>query len=133
MDASLEDQKQDTHGDRYDRTRPTAVPNVRGRAAEEINDEGETTRLLQDEPDTLTSCSDFKGSIAGVYSLAGGVGILLLTKLGGYLFDNLSPVAPFYMLSSFNALLLIVGIACGISGTTSGDKFLKAGVHADHA
>ena len=31
-----------------------------------------------------------KGSIAGVYSLSGGAAILLLTKLGGYLFDNFS-------------------------------------------
>lgn len=60
------------------------------------------------------SLSYLKGSIAGVYSLAGGAGILLLTKLGGNLFDSLSPTAPFYMLSLFNGLLLIVGILCGI-------------------
>ncbi|KAL6404065.1 hypothetical protein AUP68_13443 [Ilyonectria robusta] len=47
-----------------------------------------------------------KGSIAGVYSLCGGVAILLLTKLGGYLFDKLSHGAPFYMMAIFNAILL---------------------------
>jgi hypothetical protein len=36
------------------------------------------------------SRSHLKGSIAGVYSLSGGAAILLLTKLGGYLFDSLS-------------------------------------------
>lgn len=61
------------------------------------------------------SQNHLKGSIAGVYSLAGGVGILLLTKVGGLLFDNVSPVAPFVMISAFNFLLLAAGIASGIS------------------
>lgn len=56
-----------------------------------------------------------KGSIAGVYSLAGGVGILLLTKVGGLLFDKVSPVAPFVMISVFNFLLLAAGIVNGVS------------------
>lgn len=47
-----------------------------------------------------------KGAIAGVYSLSGGVGILLLTKLGGVLFDKTSTGAPFYMLAGFNGVLL---------------------------
>jgi nitrate/nitrite transporter NarK len=47
-----------------------------------------------------------KGAIAGVYSLSGGVGILLLTKLGGVLFDKTSTGAPFYMLAGFNGILL---------------------------
>ena len=55
-----------------------------------------------------------KGSIAGVYSLAGGVGILLLTKVGGLLFDKVSPVAPFFMISVFNFLLLAAGVVSGI-------------------
>lgn len=55
-----------------------------------------------------------KGSIAGVYSLFGGAGILLLTKLGGFLFDRVSTGAPFYMLAGFNAILLLVGLICGI-------------------
>lgn len=58
---------------------------------------------------------NLKGSIAGVYSLAGGIGILLLTKAGGVLFDRVSSVAPFAMLAGFNLLLLIVGIGQGVS------------------
>ncbi len=57
-----------------------------------------------------------KGSIAGVYSLAGGIGILLLTKLGGVLFDT-NRSAPFMMLSLFNAILLLAGIGCGLLTT----------------
>ncbi|KAI1282404.1 hypothetical protein F5Y07DRAFT_352418 [Xylaria sp. FL0933] len=51
-----------------------------------------------------------KGSIAGVYSWCGGAAILLLTKLGGYLFDALSTGAPFYMMALFNAVLLVVSL-----------------------
>ncbi|KAH0173944.1 major facilitator superfamily MFS-1, partial [Aureobasidium melanogenum] len=54
--------------------------------------------------------SQLKGTIAGVYSLAGGIGILLLTKLGGVLFDKTSTGAPFYMLAAFNAVLLLAVI-----------------------
>lgn len=51
-----------------------------------------------------------KGSIAGVYSLCGGAAILLLTKLGGYMFDKLSTGAPFYMMTVFNGILLVVSL-----------------------
>ncbi len=60
------------------------------------------------------SRSHLKGSIAGVYSLSGGAAILLLTKLGGYLFDSLSRGAPFYMMAIFNVVLLVVGIGAGV-------------------
>lgn len=79
---------------------------------------GETARLLGDNSEDQKSYRHLKGSIAGVYSLAGGAGILLLTKLGGLTFDNLSPVAPFYLLGLFNTFLLIAGLACGISTST---------------
>ena len=52
-----------------------------------------------------------KGSIAGIYSFTGGAAILLLTKLGGKLFDSLSHGAPFYMMAIFNAILGGVALA----------------------
>ncbi|KKK26849.1 hypothetical protein ARAM_003466 [Aspergillus rambellii] len=58
--------------------------------------------------------SSLKGSIAGVYSLYGGAGILLLTKLGGLLFDVLSSGTPFYIMAGFNGVLLIVGTTSGL-------------------
>lgn len=61
-----------------------------------------------------------KGSIAGVYSLAGGAGILLLTKAGGVLFDEISPASPFYMLAGFNLALLAVGVGVGIRSAWRG-------------
>jgi hypothetical protein len=61
----------------------------------------------------LERLSHLKGSIAGVYSLYGGAGILLLTKVGGLLFDVLSSGTPFYIMAGFNGVLLTVGIVCG--------------------
>ncbi|KAF7191397.1 hypothetical protein HII31_07420 [Pseudocercospora fuligena] len=54
-----------------------------------------------------------KGSIAGMYSFIGGAGILILTKLGGALFDSWTPGAPFYIMAIFNALLLVSIVLVG--------------------
>jgi hypothetical protein len=81
-----------------------------------VNEATEIAPLLEHPAANKTPASraHLKGSIAGVYSLSGGAAILLLTKLGGYLFDTLSVSAPFYMMAIFNAVLLIVGIGNGI-------------------
>ncbi|KAI9695160.1 MAG: hypothetical protein M1820_008866 [Bogoriella megaspora] len=55
-----------------------------------------------------------RGSVSGIYSFAGGFGILLLTKLGGALFDETGRGAPFVMMATFNGILFVVGAACGI-------------------
>ena len=75
----------------------------------------ETTTLLDKNLPKDKSLNHLKGSIAGIYSLAGGAGILFLTKLGGFLFDTKSAGAPFYMLAIFNGFLLGVGLLCGIT------------------
>lgn len=80
------------------------------------SDTPDTAPLLDHslEERSPASRGHLKGSIAGVYSLSGGAAILLLTKLGGYLFDILSVGAPFYMMAIFNTILLIVGIGTGL-------------------
>lgn len=55
-----------------------------------------------------------KGTIAGVYSWCGGAAILLLTKLGGHLFDTWSHGAPFYMMAVFNAILLVATLGVDV-------------------
>lgn len=60
-----------------------------------------------------TSLSNLKGSVAGIYSFYGGAAILILTKVGGLLFDKLSVGAPFYIMGAFNAILFL---ACGVLG-----------------
>lgn len=78
------------------------------------NDATETAPLVTSSQKRSGSRAHLKGSIAGVYSLSGGAAILLLTKLGGSLFDSLSTGAPFYMMAIFNAILLVVGTGAGI-------------------
>lgn len=48
-----------------------------------------------------------KGTVAGIYSLCGGAGIILLSKLGGILFDKVSTGGPFFMLAGFDGLLMV--------------------------
>lgn len=78
------------------------------------NEEDQESAPLLQSKSSPRDLQHLKGSIAGVYSLFGGVGILLLTKLGGVLFDK-NPAAPFFILSVFNGLLLVVGVLCGLS------------------
>ena len=74
-------------------------------------DDSESAPLLSDtgvaKQGVMKDRSQLKGSIAGIYSLAGGAGILLLTKLGGALFDSWTPGAPFFIMAIFNAMLLV--------------------------
>lgn len=79
--------------------------------------EGDTAPLLENSrviPEDTISRVRLKGSVAGVYSWCGGAAILLLTKLGGYLFDTWSTGAPFYLMAVFNGVLLFASIAIDI-------------------
>ena len=61
-----------------------------------------------------------RGSVAGAYSLTGisktshltigGCGILLLTKLGGFLFDRWTAGAPFYIMALLNIVALLAAV-----------------------
>ena len=42
--------------------------------------------------------------------IVGGCGILLLTKLGGFLFDKWTPGAPFYIMALLNVIALLAAI-----------------------
>ncbi|KAK9239963.1 major facilitator superfamily domain-containing protein [Lipomyces kononenkoae] len=52
---------------------------------------------------------EYSGSIAGVYSVTGAAGILLLTKLGGWTSDK-SRGAPFILMAVFNVILFICAV-----------------------
>ncbi|RMD39598.1 hypothetical protein DV735_g5537, partial [Chaetothyriales sp. CBS 134920] len=70
----------------------------------------ETEALLEPIDDPKTSSSSLlqlKGAVAGIYSFYGGAAILVLTKLGGSLFDSVSFGAPFYMMAALNGILFV--------------------------
>jgi hypothetical protein len=73
--------------------------------------EAEGVPLLRGAPRASASYRHLKGSVAGVYSLSGAAAILLLSKLGGWLFDNGGPSAPFYLMVAFNGSLFAVTLA----------------------
>lgn len=82
-------------------------------------DRGHETAPLLERPDVVpedtVSRVRLKGSVAGVYSWCGGAAILLLTKLGGYLFDSWTTGAPFYLMAIFNGLLLVAVLAIDLA------------------
>ncbi|KAK3682744.1 hypothetical protein B0T22DRAFT_293783 [Podospora appendiculata] len=83
---------------------------------------GDTAPLLETEaelPEDTVSRVRLKGSVAGVYSWCGGAAILLLTKLGGYLFDAWSTGAPFYLMAAFNGVLLLASVAIDVGRARS--------------
>ncbi|KAG5951207.1 hypothetical protein E4U53_003564 [Claviceps sorghi] len=92
-------------------------------SSQDARDEDESTEsqaLLggmsaDEETSAAASRVRLKGSIAGVYSLCGGAAILLLTKLGGVLFDSVSRAVPFYMMAVFNGGLLVASLCMDAS------------------
>ena len=48
-----------------------------------------------------------RGSVIGIFNLTGAVGILVASKLGGYLFDHWRPAAPFVIFGGFALLVLV--------------------------
>lgn len=81
---------------------------------DEDNSHTENDPLITKPGDSLISADlkHLKGCIAGIYSLYGGAGILILTKLGGLLFDVSSTGAPFYIMAIFNGIMFLAGIGC---------------------
>ncbi|KAE9964534.1 hypothetical protein BLS_008255 [Venturia inaequalis] len=88
-----------------------------------VSEGNETSHLLPSDPSLPSHLRDItggasrsalKGSIAGVYSLAGGAGILLLTKVGGLMFDKVEPGSPFFLMAGFNAVLFAITLSCDV-------------------
>jgi MFS family permease len=63
-----------------------------------------TVLLAQEAP------AKIRGSVFGLQSLCGGLGILALSAGGGRLFDSLGPHAPFVAVAIANGVVLLVAI-----------------------
>jgi len=57
---------------------------------------------------------EIRGSAFGMQAFFGAVGILLLSFLGGRLYDSINPNAVFYMITAANAAVLVVALAVRI-------------------
>lgn len=55
-----------------------------------------------------------RGTMLGAFSLLGSIGVLMINKLGGYLYDNISHSWPFWIafisFALFTVLTLILGL-----------------------
>ncbi|QGU32582.1 MFS transporter [Thermochromatium tepidum] len=57
-----------------------------------------------------------RGSVMGAFNVAGAIGILLITAIGGRLFDGVAPYAPFVLVGAINVVLLVLCVAVRLSG-----------------
>lgn len=92
------------------------------REGEEEGDGEDAALLAEGSAHDAQSRVRLKGALAGMYSWCGGAAILLLTKLGGYLFDKVGGGAPFYMMAVFNAVWLAASL-----GVDMGREFRTRG------
>jgi len=122
------------------RLAPSVVPtaeNLRTHETGPVGGSPESAPLLTGAAVANSSYDDsldrsrLQGSIAGMYSLAGGAGILLLTKAGGALFDSWSVGAPFWMMAVFNGVLAIAVLV--ISGAGVVKRVRRSHYHGDAA
>lgn len=54
--------------------------------------------------------ADIRGSAFGMQAVFGAIGILLLSSIGGRLYDTFGPHAPFYTIAGANGLVALVGL-----------------------
>lgn len=69
---------------------------------------GSQTLVGQEAPEST------RGSVVGVFSSCGALGILVASSIGGRLFDSIGPSAPFVLVGIFNGLVLLAAIAVRI-------------------
>lgn len=60
---------------------------------------GAQTAIAKEAPEEV------RGSVIGVYNFCGALGILLLTGIGGWLFDAVGPWAPFMLVGALNGVV----------------------------
>jgi len=51
-----------------------------------------------------------RGAVLGTYSLMGAAGIMVLTFIGGIIFDNIGKTAPFTMMGCINLVILVAAL-----------------------
>ena len=51
-----------------------------------------------------------RGSVIGIFNISGAIGILVITTIGGRLFDSMSPKAPFIVVGAINFLIVLLAL-----------------------
>ncbi len=63
-----------------------------------------------------------RGSVIGMFNIFGAAGILVITGIGGRLFDVISPKAPFIVVGSINTIIMIAGIMVRLKAPGGGER-----------
>ena len=53
---------------------------------------------------------DIRGSVLGAFNVVGGIGIIFFVQIGGFLFDEIGPHAPFVFIGVGNLLLVCYAV-----------------------
>ncbi len=61
---------------------------------------------------------EIRGAVIGMVGFFGALGIMLISKIGGFYFDAWRPGAPFIIMAAANVLLLIFALKVGRSSQT---------------
>ena len=72
---------------------------------------------------------DIRGSVIGVFSFFGAIGILAATGIGGQLFDHWLPQGPFLLFSFFSVIIFIWGFSIRHKVVPLNEKIKSAGGH----
>jgi hypothetical protein len=56
------------------------------------------------------------GIVFGAFSVCGTLGTMLITKLGGYLYDRVWQFWPFILTLGFYGVLTLAGLVLGLRG-----------------
>ena len=54
--------------------------------------------------------AQMRGSVIGVFNFCGAIGILVLSVLGGALYDGIGPWATFFMVGICNGLIMVLAL-----------------------
>ncbi len=57
-----------------------------------------------------------RGAMNGILHFFGQVGVVLFTQIGGHLFDNVGPWAPFALVGTCDALLFLLACSLAVLG-----------------
>ncbi len=68
-----------------------------------------------------------RGAVIGLFSLFGAIGILIVAKVGGYLFGS-NPVGPFLLVAGANGVVFVLALAMLAYGR---NKKARSGVNAE--
>ncbi len=66
--------------------------------------------------------AECRGAVLGTFSLLGALGMMLLTFTGGIIFDQLGRTAPFIMMGTVNALVLLAALVLRRSERMAADR-----------